>query len=154
MGKNKVMMLVLIAAAAGLWIFIIMKIYNAYYSDEETAPVQVKTTMTEKLKMESDTFSIVANYRDPFLGETIRKPILSQKPMVPEKKKEVKPILPWPTVIYGGMIRNQKTNQQLALITVNGNNEVLSPGEIYQEVEVLKIYKDSVQLAFGNEKRF
>ena len=115
MGKNKVMMLVLIAAAAGLWIFIIMKIYNAYYSDEETAPVQVKTTMTEKLKMESDT---------------------------------------WPTVIYGGMIRNQKTNQQLALITVNGNNEVLSPGEIYQEVEVLKIYKDSVQLAFGNEKRF
>ncbi len=147
-------MLVLIVAAGGLWIFIIMKIYNAYYSDEKTDPVELKTTVNEKLKIESDTFSIVANYRDPFLGETTRKPILSQKPKVPEKKKEEKPILPWPTVTYGGMIRNQKTNQQLALITVNGNSEVVGPGTSYKEVEVLKIFKDSVQLAFGNEKRF
>jgi hypothetical protein len=149
-GKNKIMMGLLILAAAGLWLYIGQRIYHTWFSAGETMTSEAPLSIITKEDQWPDTFSIKANYRDPFLVSTPLKKIVTQ---LPPKKVNPPPVpaKPWPELSYGGMIRNEKTNQQLALLTINGRSELVSAGKVYEELEVKKIFKDSIQLGFGKE---
>lgn len=151
MGKKRHLMIVLILGAAGLWGYIMYVVWDSFFKQEIVQITQTVNTQEKNLSSEPDTFTLLANYRDPFLSEQVRKPELVQKRVAQVVPSPPKVIQPWPEVSYGGMIRNQQTNSQLALITVNGKSELVGPGVAYQDLLIRKIYKDSVELAFGKE---
>ncbi len=146
----------MIIAVAGLWGYIIFKICSTYFSTQES-PVQVLTTPgTESRAPLSDTFTLVNNYTDPFLGVIAdnNAPKKQNTVVKTEKKKQTPPAAPWPSVAYGGMIRNQENNNQLALLTVNGQTDLVSPGKQYLEITVVRIFQDSVELGYGKERKY
>ena len=59
----------------------------------------------------------------------------------------------WPSITYEGMIKNQTSSRQLALLIINGESHFMKIDDQINGVEVLKIYKDSVQVVFEKIKR-
>jgi hypothetical protein len=154
--KNKKSILILLLATVGcLWGYIVWRIYGSYTGEETQIVVKDSKYETKTEILSSDTFSIVADYRDPFLGKE-KTEIRGQKTEIRKPvPKAPKPVVTanWPAIVYGGMIRNQKSNQQLALLTMGGESNMLKTGDSYQEITVVKIYKDSIELKLGREKR-
>ena len=113
------------------------------------APEQIDLTSL------NDTFSIHSNYRDPFLGKGIEKHIktLGAVPAIKPIEKTTVATLKWPAVSFHGLIRNQKSNKQIALVQIEGHTYNMTPGDIQSGIELKRCFKDSVQLLFNMEKR-
>jgi hypothetical protein len=110
---------------------------------------------TVDLSMLNDTFSIHQNYRDPFLGKTTEKRISSsgQKAVSNLVAKPAPTLIKWPAIAFHGLIRNQKSNKQVALVQIDGHTYNMSPGETQARVELKRCFKDSVLVGFDGEKK-
>lgn len=162
--KNKKLLYLLLPLTIGLWGVIIFKIVNSA-SGIEGVENQDKIVFqkSDGLTM-PDTFSIICNYPDPFLGKTTPKQYRSPansvtsaakaKDVVKEKKKAAITTLVWPEVVYKGIIKNQKSNKQLALLQINGKSNAMKMGESYENIELIRIFKDSIEVKFGKEKKY
>ena len=126
---------------------------SSFGSSDVTTHSRGNLPVSRKENTKPDTFSILANYRDPFLGKPIeeRKPESASKKM--PKPVEIKVALPWPKITYGGVIKNQKSSKQLYLVQVNGNDNIIKEGDVVEEVQITKAWKDSIQVVFEKEKR-
>jgi hypothetical protein len=138
-----------------IWGIFIYRIYMSYGCSGGMTIINSAFNMSDSLGSSmNDTFSLVGDYRDPFLGqEKVNHnivPVLKPPPIVKPVKKET----PWPAISYEGMIRNQQNNKLLAVLHVNGKNTMLVAGDIFEEVKVCRILKDSIEVMFGKEKKY
>ena len=154
------MLYILIPLTALLWGMIIYKIMNAVNGTEE-AVFQPLSVDVQKSEMISDTFTIAANYRDPFNSKEIKKISIQNNSIQPNnniqiKNKIEKPVVSvsMPNVVYMGMIKNQKQNKQIVMIQINGTINNMKAGDKIDGVELVKIYKDSVEMKFNKERFF
>ena len=101
---------------------------------------------------EVDTFSLMANYRDPFLGKIATRKVKSNKapsnPRIRVAPKRPKAKTNWPKLAYNGLIKKQASNETLALIQINGKSAIMKIGETLDKVKLLKIYPDSIKVKF------
>ncbi len=149
--KNKKGVYLLVILIAAIWAFIIYRFFAS--SSSATNPELHSTFIAPVLNSNaSDTFSISANYRDPFLGRTEAK-ILHKGPTVPAPPKKAIEPLKWPTVTYGGMIKSRKSNSQLCMVVINGQSSFMKEGDVNADVQLRKVYKDSIEVVFQKEKR-
>ncbi len=158
--KNKKMLYILVPLTALLWGMIIYKIMNAVNGTGE-AVFQPLSVDVQQSEMISDTFTIEANYRDPFNSKEVRKVSIQtnsllQNNNIQTKNKIEKPVVSvsMPNVVYMGMIKNQKQNKQIVMIQINGNINNMIVGDKIDGVELVKIYKDSVEMKFNKERFF
>lgn len=103
-----------------------------------------------------DTFSIFANYRDPFFNKIIPGPasnLNKVKAPTPAKVEKIVVPLKWPSLSYGGIIKNQKSGKQLVLININGEESIIKAGDEISGIHLLKVYKDSIEVSFQKEKK-
>jgi hypothetical protein len=116
---------------------------------EEMAPVKIKTNQ-----------KLVLNYPDPFL-KTENKPAPIQtgsRPLQNPIKKIEKPVVPvtnfeWPTVQYKGLIQNQSNpTKLLALLVINGKEQIVKKGEKIEFLIINNIDKDKVEIVHEKEK--
>jgi type II secretory pathway component PulC len=109
----------------------------------------------EPEKLQEDTFTISANYRDPFLGEIKKVEAITgaPKPMKPAPKPVAKPEIPWPTIIFKGLIKNKDAKKTYALLTINGKTKSFSDKEEWQGIKIQSVVKDSVLLIYNKQKR-
>lgn len=155
--KNKKLLYVLIPGTLLVWGMIIQKIYSAASGtegplDQHTASIPLK----ENMVME-DTFSIHPVYPDPFREPTKKIVAKSSEKTVSKqavKKTNTAVISSWPSVVYGGIIKNQNSKKELALVSVNGQSSLMSAGDKAGDVQLLKVYKDSIQVKFGKEDKY
>lgn len=153
--KNKKLLYVLIPAVLFIWGYIIIMVLNAFYGNDKTNNVAPVAMLEEVEKNTIDTFSIYPDYRDPFLGEFITKAKTSNANAANAVvKKPVTASIVWPTISYGGLIKNQTSNKQLAIVNINGSSNIMKVGEKAGEIELLKIFSDSIEIRMGKEKRF
>jgi type II secretory pathway component PulC len=142
-----------------IWVMIIYKIYKTVNGSDDNAIVQFQDTPASSAKLALDTFTLIANYRDPFLGKIVndyseRKTNIntgSSKNLAPIPTKT---ITPWPSINYMGIIKNQKSSKQNALIQVNGKELVLKEGDKTDGLILRKIQKDSVEFIREKETRY
>lgn len=139
-----------------IWGFVFYKIFIAVKGDDNALPADTHAIKQADGNQLSDTFSIAANYRDPF---NVKQPAITNnqpaKAAAPAPKKPEPPAAkPWPQVGYTGMIRSHKTNVPIAMLQLNGQSYTVKAGETFEEIQVIKILRDSVELKFGKEKRF
>lgn len=109
----------------------------------------------ETEKLQEDTFSISANYRDPFgQGNALSIRLAHHSPQRSEtiSKSDLKEAIPIPTILYNGTIKNKKSNKEIALIKINGKRKMLSAGDMANEVKLLRITRDSILVSFYNAK--
>lgn len=143
-----------------LWAAIIYKIFNVINGSN---PNEVyKSAFIGNADNENliDTFSIHPNYRDPFISKRAIKSNSSENkaanvvinPSV--IKTAITPSTVWPNLVYGGLIKNQKSNKVLALVQINGQANIMKIGDIAGEIELTKIFRDSIEVRFQKEKRF
>lgn len=157
--KNKKLTYILLPLAALLWGIIIYKIVS-YKTDEPEIYYSgdTKEKQTEKTN-EPDTFSLYANYKDPFLYK-----IPSYKPYKHKKtnnknirknrqiKRNIeKKVIKWPKIVYGGMIKNQPSDRIIVIVKVNNSEKLMREGEIVDSVQLLKVYRDSIRVKLNNE---
>ena len=155
--KKKLTYLMLPVVIA-IWGIIFYRIFFSNAADD--VPVANNGRTVTGIKDDNavpDTFSIIASYRDPFLGKVVSSeaPKSIQHPVKTEPK-QTKPApvqASWPTISYSGMIRNRQSSVQLAMLQVNGQSYTVKAGEVVESVKVTRIYRDSIEIGLGAEKR-
>ena len=147
-------------ATIGVWLTIFVRVYSTLHGAETAVDFQPAANADPFAgDNEPDTFSIVNNYRDPF----------TEKPAAPKhtagtasgnaviknpKPATVKKESSWPSIHYSGMIKNQKSNRQLAMLEIDGSQTAVTSGDMAGNVKVCRIFKDSIELMFEKQKRF
>lgn len=115
-----------------IWGVIGFKVVGVLSSDPQPEPVSVSVTDLPKHIVKKDTFSLLANYRDPFLG-TLPKKKRTAKPKV-VKKKEV----PKKNITYLGTVTGSGTSNTLYFLSIDGKQYMLSKNEEVEQVKLLR----------------
>lgn len=150
--KNKKAVYLLVVLIAGIWGVIIYRFFNFASSSENSTAFQSSFVPPVLSSGTADTFSIAANYRDPFLGRVEVRSEVKKPAVNPLPKKAVEP-LKWPTITYGGVIKSRKSNSQLCMVIINGQSNFMKEGDAIADVKLKKVYKDSIEVTFQKEKR-
>lgn len=157
--KNKKAVYILLPMVSIVWGLVLYRIFAKTGNRPDPVPSASLNTVLSKKKVDaSDTFSLIANYRDPFLGKLPRS-IKSQpkKKVQHAGKKRIKkpaPIpKPWPTIQYGGSIKNQRSNDHVAILKVQEEERMVALKEELKGIRVNQIFKDSVEVVYNNQTR-
>ncbi|HEX8514831.1 MAG TPA: hypothetical protein VF868_01440 [Bacteroidia bacterium] len=156
--KNKKLLFILIPVAILVWGNIAWKIFMAM-NGEDTVEQKIHPPIVPATGIAAfnDTFSISLDYRDPFLAKPVRKPAVSGNHQattvpsnIPPKKGNNEN---FPSIVYTGIIKNEKSKKELVLVQINGQNYTMKVGDIASEVQLLKVMKDAIEVKHGNIKK-
>lgn len=154
--KSKKSLYLLLPAAILLWGYIIFKVIAQTGSNTVHDPKHKVVVGDVEHTQMMDTFKLILNYRDPFLGKAIadkpdnvpiRVPQPVKKEAIPKKNTT------WPIIAYSGKITNKKSNKEVYLLTVGDKSCAVSPGQNVNGVTVVKLLPDSIILQYEGEKR-
>jgi hypothetical protein len=152
--KSKKLVYGLLILVLLIWGIIAYRIVSALKKDKPAVMPANKAHALIKSDTETKDFEIVANYRDPFLGQLVKKEtgkVIST--VKPAPKKIPVSTLVWPQIKFGGIIRNQQSKQPLALVTINGKEKIMKEKETVFEITLSKIYRDSAEFDYQKEKK-
>ncbi len=145
-----------------IWGMIGWKVYAAMKGKEDSISVIAKE---EKIKVSTeipDTVKLIADYRDPFLGKNIvpgndskfiRRGGQDSKLKIEKKAEPVKVVAAWPLVSYHGLVKRNGDQKTVGFLNVNGTSYFVQGGDVAGEVQVGKLWKDSVEILFGKDKK-
>jgi hypothetical protein len=154
--KNKKLLYILIPGTLVVWGVIVYKILAGVGDNDRNTVQKLVISEIPKKQIMDDTFSIHPTYRDPFSGfKEVKRVEIGVSQNQPKKVQPLVPIVTkveWPDIRYGGMVKNQQ--KQLIIIQVNGQSTILKIGELFQGVELNKVYKDSIEVKFGNLRKW
>lgn len=151
-------MYILLPLVLGLWGYIGWKIVDGLQGDEATSYNVPAVSLLNDTLAVPETYTLQANYRDPFLGKSVTSfsgsggSAMPKKNTSPKKTITQPAITNWPVIVYGGMIQ-KKQGQPLALLQVNGQDYLLKTGEKAADISVISIHRDSVVLNWNKQKR-
>ncbi len=159
--KNKKFTYLLGLVVVVVWGLIIYRIFDAVSAnDDNSAPVVPNTIKKEPFNdfaVPVDTTHLLLNYRDPF-GLVKQKDTISQaakiRPVKSIASLPVKPTFNWGFIQYSGYILNPASKKLTTLITINGKNEMLSEGEMKDQVKLIKNLRDSIKISFNGKTKF
>lgn len=153
-GKN---VYILIIAVIIVWGLVAYRIVQYVKPEEETKYLaELNNLELESKNFQFDSFTIVANYRDPFLGD-MKQPKSSLPRKIFSPVKVSKPLIkveqPWPFIVFHGLIKNKDSKRTYALLTINGKTKSFSYKDEWQGVKVLAFARDSIILGYNKQKR-
>lgn len=151
----------MLLVVAGIWGAIGYQVYSRYFSKEETVVQQFVPMADYELAVaQSDSLSLDLDYRDPFNSKRIRVPVQQSQSTTtvrkqPKPKETPKPprAIRWPEVSYLGVMRNDNSDRELALLSIAGKSHMGGRNEVFQGVRVVQVYADSVRVAFSGEEK-
>jgi len=152
--KNKKLTYVLLPGAMLIWVIVIYQIIAAVDTSDsgESSFNPPKNVSTEKYSR--DTFKLKADYRDPFLGSVARKPVAQKKSNNKPKKQKKKPEkIQWPEISFQGLIRNEKSGEEVAVVRIDGMEYLIRKGDVLFEITVNSFSDSDVVLTFNNEMK-
>lgn len=143
-----------------LWVVVFYRLYKSFFSEPALAE-EIKKKNITKVIPEADTrFVLQANYQDPFFGKNFSSRIAGNIERIvrrTEKPKEVKAEevpMDWSFISYIGLIKNQKNQKQVALVSIHGKEHMVSEGEVVGEVTFLKNTRDSIQISYQGKTTY
>ena len=149
-------------AVLTIWSTVFYRIYKAIAPEDTTFLPTTSYNLAVEKKSKQDTFTLLANYRDPFLGQRSTYPKRSRslspspppkriintpppKPVATKPPKKRKPVK-FPKVHYKGFVKNHGVTK--ALVNVNGKSQNLKRGQEFENVRISRITEDSIQVMF------
>lgn len=157
MKKDKKIIYFLLPVIILVWAFVFYQLYNYFFKEPqyfitESAPKLSYETFTE------EPSTIVANYRDPFLGNrvSISSPNINQANNTKPKTKNSSVSsekMDWPSIEYKGMIKNNNSNKRIGIAIINGNEHLIKQGNIINGVTFVKIDKTEIKVHYQNSTK-
>jgi len=141
---------VLLAVVISIWGIIGYK----FISTINPAPKEIVQTTSDKIftpqQLKKRTvFSITANYRDPFLGTVSTPPKKVKKTTFKKAQKQV----PKKSIQYTGFIGDTNSNENIFFVTVNGQQQMMSVNDTFQEVKLVRGTKSTIKVKYGGATR-
>jgi hypothetical protein len=159
--KKKVIY-ILLPIVLMVWGTIIYRIFNTVNQKNTNVTNTIAIANTD-FSNDLDTFSINPFYNDPFLrkkqiAETIHTQTAFAKPikveeLVKKNDSDTDNNKQWPSIIYHGRVKNIESQQQFAIIQINGQSVFMKTGDSESDLKLLKITDDSVEVSFKNNKK-
>jgi len=158
--KNKVITYILLVIVIGIWGRII---YSGFFLGPEEEEPNVSHYEPVQLDEENNAIEkveLIANYRDPFLGKgtkhskgPITRPLRSNKQNNKKEAPSIDKPISWPSINYYGLMKNVNSSDKIAIINIEKKQVLWREGEQYEDLSVLKIYKDSILLSLADENK-
>ena len=137
------------ALVAGIWGVIGFKIIRAANpSPKPMAQTPVQKSFVPQQAKQRDTFSIAANYRDPFLG-TLQRPRKTKQ----TSPKKVRKKVPEKNISYTGFIAGNNSAENVFFVTVDGQQRMMELNDTFNGVKLLRGSKSEIRvLCLGRTK--
>ena len=156
--QKKNINIILIIAVALIWGVLLYKFISPYFVQKDTVlTADMLVTKPKLISKKKDTVNLSFPARDPFL----EKPIAALKKTAPIKMaKNRRPtrtslkVVEWPKITYLGFVKSKNSPLRLGLVRINGKLNRVNKNTVVEGVKILRIDKDSIHMAKGNEKRF
>ncbi|MBN1462688.1 MAG: hypothetical protein JXQ69_09370 [Paludibacteraceae bacterium] len=146
----------LFVAAIVVWGLIIYKITISFSTDHNQKIISKLLPISPNRQM-PDTFCLMLNYPDPFLGggfETKKEIIPRPSTRITSVPKTEVSSIPMPQVKYYGLITNKKTQKLVAIINIAGKQYLAKEGNVINDVTLLKMTNDSILIAHEQTKKW
>ena len=147
--KDKRVNYILIPVVLAVWGIVFYKIFGSLSGSHKVAVINYddKSSMQEQ---EDSSFKLIADYRDPFQGESFET-ASKQRPRGSDAKSKVtneekSPETKWPAINFLGTIKKQK--EIFAIMKIHNKTFTMKKGEEIENVKMLMIMKDSVQIQY------
>lgn len=133
---------VLLAVVLVIWGLIGVKVVGALSPDMEAEKLEQPTVVLPRQNIKKDTFQLIANYRDPFLGtfpksQTKKKKTVSKQP--PKVKKNI---------VYSGSVSATDNSGALFFVTIDGQQFVMSKRQEENGVKLLSGNNTSIRVRY------
>lgn len=169
--KNKKLQYILIPVVLVVWGLIIYRVLDFSRQDTPDDPSTVSTLQPNKNNNSvQDTFSLHANYRDPFLkharytGYKYRKTNASNQKTGKKKEKkktetnialrrEILENIRWPDIKYGGIVQNTRSGEEVGLIEIDKQEFLIRENDSVQKVFIKGLHKDSVIVTYKKTRK-
>ena len=160
--KNKKVTYLLGFAVIAIWVLIFARIFSYTKTDVDQEDVIIVKKSFAGSTQRNDTVLLIANYPDPFLGDIGKidkgRGKIKPKSKTPPKKVVLNQMtgevaVKWPDIVYKGTIHHKTSGSILGLANIDGKEYLIYEGNIYENVEIIKLFSDSVSVEFKEEKR-
>ncbi|MGE0562534.1 MAG: hypothetical protein AB7O47_12015 [Flavobacteriales bacterium] len=155
MAKDKKTIYVMLPIILLVWAFVFYQLYGYFFAQPHYSVKELAVSVAYD-KIVEDSFTIVANYRDPFLGSKTATSISSENSTQPNKTSNstaAQNKQPWPMIEYKGMIKNNNSNKRIGIVVINGSEHIIKQGEVMSDVTVVKIDKTEIKVRYQNEHK-
>ena len=149
--KNKALTYVLIAVVGFIWFKVFVKIKSNITAEE--VPAQNTRIDVYAIPSVRDTFTIAANYRDPFLtNNPVKVPTQDRNNEPPPLIR--KPVYQWPSIKYFGLVKNTKSTKPLAIVKFDQVQLMVRENDhVWNDLLIRKIYRDSILITHGKNRK-
>lgn len=136
---------VLLIAVAIVWGLIGYRFYKNSNPTIETAPItqQQQTYIPTEFK-KGESYTVKADYRDPFLGKFYSEKKKKKKTNTTLKKETT---IPFPTIIYNGIVEGGTSKSYT--LTINGKQQLFKLGESINDIKLLKANSEQIIVRFN-----
>lgn len=139
----------LLAAVILIWGIVIYKIVSAGAEEPDIISNVAIDKLEPLASKERDTFSITAEYRDPFLGTMAKKKVKTTK----RTTKPKKPPQPEINIRYTGLITDQDTKSKIFFVSINGQQHLMSANDEVQKVRLLSGTESSIRVHYNGKTK-
>jgi hypothetical protein len=137
----------LLALVLIIWGTVVYQLFGGNDSPAPELDINDNVQFKPKQVKERESFTIVANYRDPFLG-TIKKEVKKVK-----RARPVLPIEPEVSINYTGVINDKSTGKKIFFVTINGQQYLMEPKQKIQEVQLVKGNATSIEVLVNGKRK-
>lgn len=139
----------LLAVVALIWGTIGYRIISGMNNDPEPEQTMTDVRFKPLPSKEKENFTILADYRDPFLGtlpkKQVKKVLRSNKPKAPT--------VPEVTIEYTGFVADKERNQNIFFVTINGRQHIMSVKDEIEKVQLLGGNATSIRIRHNNKTK-
>ena len=151
--KNKKLSYILIPLVVLIWAIIIIK-FVKYLKGPQIEPNKLtEATFNDTSIFLDDTFSLIANYRDPFLHKqnikyNSKSTVKKNTKKIVKKNTPPKKNIKSPNIKYSGFVQQSSAEKGLGFININGKSYTVREGDVIDKIKIVRIYKDSIKLKY------
>jgi hypothetical protein len=154
--KDKRITYVLLPAVLVIWFVIGQRFYTIVGVDDAQLNFPKHPVQTSNDTV-SEAYVFQMNYADPFLKEeksqpnrpSVKLPLVQSAPTIPSappNKVVTHSTIDWGTIVYLGIIRNNQTDQQVGIITINGARKLVKVNDQFLPFAIGRITRDSIEI--------
>lgn len=155
--KNKKLLYLLLPLVLCIWGFIGYKIYYNI-NNKPVYEINGNALLVSKdNKSKIDTFTIKNNYRDPFLNGAISSTSLQlqeeQEGFNDRAGFSNIQLVVFPDLKYFGIITNTLKKQKVALVRIQGKDNIVREGDLKDNILIYRMYNDSLIIKLKKNKK-
>lgn len=136
---------VLLAAVLLIWGIIGYQFINQFSSNNTEVSTTSSFNFIPKKIKQQESYTVKADYRDPFLGKLPT----DKKKKIYKKKKVPKTNIPFPAIIYNGVVEGGSKSKSF-ILSINGAEEIMTVGQTFKKVTLKKADESKVVVLFNS----